>query len=201
MLTVESCPVGWWSLSAGADDMLIATLYTSSQMIKTVGVTHEMWWAHALGRSRSIARTLRQAGATLIETAVYPAFPSRLSKLFGDGWIAIGDAAVAFDPLAGQGVAMAIDTAFRAFEAAGVDPSFRVLGPTYSDALHDRFDRHLVGRAKVYEEAATILAEPFLRSAVSGKDSALLVGERDLPDGIDERRGPQVHSPVLLNNP
>jgi flavin-dependent dehydrogenase len=167
MLTVESCPVGWWSLSSGADEALVATLYTSSQMIKTASVAYDMWWAHALGKTRSVAGTLRNAGAMLIETAVYAAFPSRLSKMFGDGWIAIGDAAVAFDPVAGQGVAMAMDTAFRAFEAASVDPSFRVLGPNYADALIDRFERHLKGRARVYEAAAPILSVPFLNFAVS----------------------------------
>jgi flavin-dependent dehydrogenase len=201
MLTVESCPVGWWSLSAGADETLVATLYTSAQIIKTAGVTHEMCWAHALGKSRSIARTLSQADATLIETAVYPAFPSRLTHFFGDGWTAIGDAAVACDPLAGQGVAMAIDTAFRAFESASVDPSFRRLGAAYSEALVDRFDRHLKARARVYEEAASILSEEFVRLAVSGENSALLIGERDLPNRIDESRRAQVHPPVLLNRP
>ena len=200
MLTVESCPVGWWSLSVAEDATLAATLYTSTEILKTSGVSPETWWANALGRSRSIARTLKNADATLIDTAVFPAFPSRLSNFFGDGWIAIGDAAVAFDPLAGQGVAMAIDTAFRAFEAAGVDPSFSTLGPTYSHALNDRFERHLAGRAKVYEEAAAILSDSFLRSAVSGKDSALLISERDFPDGVDEGRSAQVHSPVLLND-
>jgi flavin-dependent dehydrogenase len=201
MLTVESCAVGWWSLSVGADDTLIATLYTSSQVMKASGATPEMWWASALGESRSIARTLSRAGAILVETAVYSAFPSRLSKLFGDGWIAVGDAAVAFDPIAGQGVAMAIDTAFRAFEAATVDPSWGLLGPDYRDALIDRFDRHLKGRARVYDEAAAILSEQFLRFAVSGKNSALRVGERHLPDSIDESRRTQVHPTVLLNSP
>jgi flavin-dependent dehydrogenase len=169
MLTVESCSVGWWSLSLGADEALVATLYTSSNMIKTAGVAYDMWWAHALGKTRSVAGILRSAGAMLVETAVYAAFPSRLSKMFGDGWIAIGDAAVAFDPVAGQGVARAIDTAFRAVEAARVDPSFGVLGPVYADALIDRFDRHLKGRARVYGEAAAVLSERFLNFAVSGR--------------------------------
>jgi flavin-dependent dehydrogenase len=166
MLTIESCQVGWWSLSVGADGTFVATLYTSSQMMRAAGATPEIWWGHALGKSRTIARALSRADATLVETQAYRVFPSRLSKLFGDGWIAIGDAAVAFDPIAGQGVAMAIDTAFRAFEAATVDPSWSVLGPAYRDALIDRFDRHLAGRARVYEEAAGVLSEPFVRHAV-----------------------------------
>ena len=169
MLTVESCSVGWWSLSSGADEALVATLYTSSHMIKTAGVAYDMWWAHALGKTRSVAGTLRNAGAMLDDIAVYAAFPSRLSKMFGEGWIAIGDAAVAFDPVSGQGVAVAVDTAFRAFEAAMVDPSFGVLGPDYADALIDRFDRHLKGRTRVYGEAAAVLSERFLNFAVSGR--------------------------------
>ena len=128
---------GWWSLSGGADETLVATLYDQLANDQDRGCDNEMWWAHALGKSRSIARTLRQADATLTQTAVYPAFPSRLSQLVGDGWIAVGDAAVAFDPIAGQGVAMAIDAAFRAFEAATVDPSWGRLG----SGLSRRADR------------------------------------------------------------
>ena len=99
-------------------------------------------------------------------TRVYRACPSRSSRLCGDGWIAIGEAAIALDPLAGQGVALAFETAFRAFEAAGVDPSWRLLGTDYRDALLSRFHAHLDGRARVYEEAGAVLPRSFFRSAV-----------------------------------
>ena len=166
MLTVESCPSGWWSLSVGVDGTLIATLYTSSHIMKSAGVTPKTWWARALAESGRISRTVRQSGAGLSAMGVYSAFPSRLSKISGKDWIAVGDAAVAFDPIGGQGVAYALDTAFRAFEAASVDPSWSELGEDYSDALIDHFDRHLDGRAHVYEEAGAVLSEPFVRYAV-----------------------------------
>jgi len=37
----------------------------------------------------------------------------RLSRAAGEGWLAVGDAAYAFDPLASQGIAKAIDGARR----------------------------------------------------------------------------------------
>lgn len=166
MLTVESCPSGWWSLSIGADETLVATLYTSSHMMKVARATLREWWRHALEESPGIGNALRRKDATVVATAAYPAFPSRLSRIAGNGWIAVGDAAVAFDPIGGQGVAFAFETAFRAFEAACVDPSFEQLGTQYCDALIDRFDRHLDGRIRVYEDAGDVISEPFVRYAV-----------------------------------
>jgi flavin-dependent dehydrogenase len=166
VLTVESCAHGWWSLSVVADRTLVVTLYTSMSMAKGASATPEAWWTHALGGTRRIARVLRDCRPTARATRVYRACPSRSSRLCGDGWIAIGEAAIALDPLAGQGVALAFETAFRAFEAAGVDPSWHLLGTDYRDALLSRFNAHLDGRARVYEEAGAVLPRSFFRSAV-----------------------------------
>jgi 2-polyprenyl-6-methoxyphenol hydroxylase-like FAD-dependent oxidoreductase len=103
VLTVESSAHGWWSVSTVADRTLVVTLYTSASMAKAARATPEAWWTHALGATRRIARVVPECRPTLRATRVYRACPSRSSRLFGDGWITIGDAAIAFDPLAGQG--------------------------------------------------------------------------------------------------
>jgi flavin-dependent dehydrogenase len=166
MLTVESCSFGWWSLSRAADGMLVATLYTSMRMMKSAQASPKAWWLRALQEARRVGRVVRQSGATIRKTAVFPAFPSRSSRMCGSGWIAVGDAAIAFDPLGGRGVALALETAFRAFEAASVDASWDTLGNDYQEALIERFQRHLDGRALAYEEAAGILPEAFFHHAV-----------------------------------
>ena len=171
MLTVESSPFGWWSLSVVADRTLVATLYTSMSMAKAARAAPEVWFERALGATRRIARIVSACRPTLRATRVCRACPSRSSRLVGDGWIAIGDAAIAFDPLAGQGVALALETAFRAFEASMVDPSWSLLGADYRDALLSRFDVHLAGRARVYEEAGAVLPRSFFRSAVLAQAS------------------------------
>jgi flavin-dependent dehydrogenase len=164
MLTVESAANGWWSLSTGPDGTRTATFYTSLGMMKVCGASTEEWWAHALEESRVVRRSLHEAEAVLSDLGVYAAFPSRLSNVVGNGWIAIGDAAVAYDPVSGRGVASAIDMACRAFEAAMIDPSWIRMGRDYEEAVVDGFERHLQGRARVYDEASEIFAESFLDS-------------------------------------
>jgi flavin-dependent dehydrogenase len=171
MLTVESSPYGWWSLSAVADRTLVVTLYTSMSMVKAAGAAPAVWWAEALAATRRTASVLHECRPTARATRVYRACPSRSSRLWGDAWIAIGDAAIALDPLAGQGVPFALESAFRAFEAARVDPSWRLLGADYRDALLSRFNTHLDARARVYEQAGAVLPSSFLRSAVMARAS------------------------------
>jgi flavin-dependent dehydrogenase len=123
------------------------------------------WWNAALATTIRTRLLIQGPASSAAPTRVVPAFPSLASTAFGDGWIAVGDAAIALDPVGGQGVAFALDTACRAFEAARVDPSFTALGPIYQDAIRDRFDRHLVDRASVYAEAASVLPDSFLQTA------------------------------------
>lgn len=169
ILTVESCAYGWWSLSVVTDRTLIATLYTSMGMMKSAHATPEAWWTYAFVATQGIRRVVQECRPTVRATRVYRACPSRSSHVFGDRWMAIGEAAIAFDPLAGQGVPLALETAFRAFEAARVDPSWALLGPDYRDALLSRFNTHLDGRAHVYDNATAVLPWSFLRSAVMAR--------------------------------
>lgn len=169
-LTVESCAFGWWSLSVVGDHTLVATLYTSSGMMKSAGATPDDWWELALSATRPTQDIVRRAPTEVRATRVASACPSLASTPVGNGWIAVGDAAIALDPLGGQGVAFALETAFRAFEAARVDPSWAVLGEVYDEALRDRFAAHLAGRLDVYAEAAGVLAVSFFNGAV-GADS------------------------------
>jgi flavin-dependent dehydrogenase len=168
LLTVESCAYGWWSVSI-ANQMLVATLYTSMAMMRSAGATADEWWTLALDDTHEIDSLVRSCRSTLGPARVYSACPSRSSHLVGDSWITVGDAAIALDPLSGQGVGLALETAFRAFEAARVDPSWSRLGQHYSEALISRFQTHLEKRTDVYEEAAAVLPESFLRSAVMAR--------------------------------
>ena len=121
MLSIEACPCGWWSIAATPDQQLVVSLFTSAAMMKSArasprrlvarGAVHRSIYTPA---GRPEQRRIRSHGR------IFPAFPSISSMLHGPGWIAIGDAAAAFDPLCGQGVEFALESAFRAFEAMSV---------------------------------------------------------------------------------
>jgi flavin-dependent dehydrogenase len=166
-LTVESCSLGWWSVSTMGEPVVIATLYTSARVMKSTGLAPAEFWHRALATTHRTRELASRRDVWRRDVRVFLASPSLASLVVGTGWISIGDAAVTLDPLGGQGVAFAMETAFRAFEAASIDPTWTALGETYRDALAERFARHLAGRAAVYAEAADVLSRPFLTSVAA----------------------------------
>jgi flavin-dependent dehydrogenase len=100
----------------------------------------EAWTVHR-GSARSLARTGRCVDAS----------SARLSHAACDRWIAIGDAAAAFDPITSQGLINALATAIVAAGAIlsprGLD---REASRIYSDAVASTFDASEVGRTAVY---------------------------------------------------
>jgi flavin-dependent dehydrogenase len=71
------------------------------------------WWLDQLRRTVQLVRRFRDAGP-LQRLMVRSARSQHIDPACGTGWIAIGDAAMAFDPLASQGIAKALHHGKRA---------------------------------------------------------------------------------------
>jgi hypothetical protein len=94
-------------------------------------------------QSRLIAA---QVEAPTTSAAEFPAYPRILSELCGSGWLACGTAAVAFDPLCGEGVANAVREAILAsavIRAAEQGGDMESLLAHYNARLMSGFLRHL----------------------------------------------------------
>ncbi|WP_312029679.1 FAD-dependent monooxygenase [Methylocystis sp. H62] len=98
-------------------------------------------------------RPSRTRAGTVLRTV--DASASLLSEAAGEGWIAVGDAAIAFDPIASQGLFNALSSALV---ATGTLLSADQLSPTaaksYSDAATATFLLSEAGRDKVYGNRA-----------------------------------------------
>jgi 2-polyprenyl-6-methoxyphenol hydroxylase-like FAD-dependent oxidoreductase len=96
-----------------------------------------------IAQSRLIAA---QIEASITSAAEFPAYPRILSELCGSGWLACGTAAVAFDPLCGEGVANAVREAILAsavIRAAVPGSDVESLLAHYNARLMSGFLRHL----------------------------------------------------------
>jgi hypothetical protein len=96
-----------------------------------------------IAQSRLIAA---QVEAPITSAAEFPAYPRILSELCGSGWLACGTAAVAFDPLCGEGVANAVREAILAsavIRAAEQGSNVESLLAHYRARLMSGFLRHL----------------------------------------------------------
>ena len=107
--TVEAIPQGWWYSAPLPGGARVAALVTDADL---VGPDRLRTWHEALDLARSIASLV---DSTVVdEVAAYPAGAAYREHLHGDGWVAVGDAAVSVDPLSSQGLITGIVMAAHA---------------------------------------------------------------------------------------
>ncbi|WP_327674035.1 FAD-dependent monooxygenase [Kitasatospora sp. NBC_00458] len=113
---VEAVPHGWWYTTLVPAGRLVAHL-TDPDLADPALRTPEGFW-HGITRTGHVRRRL--AGYDPAATPLprwTPAHGLRLDPVAGPGWVAAGDAALAFDPLSSQGILTALHTGARAGRA------------------------------------------------------------------------------------
>lgn len=165
-LLIEACEAGWWSLGRSPSGITAATFYTSRGLMKQSGLSPANWADRALTVAPTIARALDACRFSSDSHRLFACFPAASTGMYGDRWIAVGEAATAFDPISGHGVVHAVESAFRAYETVSAYDRAR-LGPHYQDALIYRLDHHLIRRREVYGEAIHRFAPGFIARAVT----------------------------------
>ena len=147
---IEAVEDGWWYSAVLPDSRLVLAYMTDADL-----------YAKARKQSTfSYLRMLHQTKHSKFRVEPYlltkgpfiaPAGSSRLNRSAHGNWLAIGDASMAFDPLSGQGVYMALRSALRATESinqywAGNTSKLQ----DYSAAVKQDFDRYLLRRQLFY---------------------------------------------------
>jgi len=138
-LTVESGAGGWWYTGRLAHRRRVAAWITSDRPDLRA-------WEKRLRSTRHIAPLLREyrcCGPLVVR----PAESSMLERSAGAGWIAIGDAAASYDPIASRGLVAALESGLTA--AALVAASSERLAAYQAD-LEQRFARYLDERNRLY---------------------------------------------------
>ncbi|MFI6849340.1 tryptophan 7-halogenase [Kitasatospora sp. NBC_00085] len=110
---VEAAPHGWWYTTLTPAGRLVAHLTDADLADPALRTPHGFW--RGITRTEHVRRRL--AGYDPAATAApcwTPAHGLRLSPAVGPGWVAAGDAALAFDPLSSQGILTALHTGARA---------------------------------------------------------------------------------------
>jgi flavin-dependent dehydrogenase len=107
---VEAVPDGWWYSARTPDDYLLLAYMTDADM-----------WVRSARRTDALAAELEEAPLTRARVRAAPEGPLRvvaavsaqLRPSAGRGWLASGDAAMAVDPLSGNGICFALRSGIR----------------------------------------------------------------------------------------
>jgi flavin-dependent dehydrogenase len=114
---VEATPDGWWYSALVPTGERVVAFLTDADLVDTAtrttaGFCERLREARHL-RCRLDGHEYRITGRPRAAAAG----GSRLERFAGEGWVAVGDAALAFDPLSSQGLLCALETGSRAGRA------------------------------------------------------------------------------------
>jgi flavin-dependent dehydrogenase len=131
---IEAMQHGWWYATALPNHRLLIALLSDADIIRHHGWTSPQNWVNQLRRTRHIsalAPTITIEGALTVRAAN----SQLLTPHTGPGWIAIGDAQMAMDPLSSAGIL----TALR----SGLDAAQTITSGELNDneARHDHNQR------------------------------------------------------------
>jgi flavin-dependent dehydrogenase len=146
-LLIESSEDGWWYVAPQPDGTAVVALMTDSDLTPAgdhAGLISR--WHTALARTEYTAARIRSA--TLVDALrIVRADTGYLNSDHAPGFCAVGDAAIALDPLAGTGVARALRSAIEAADAIDRALDGDPLAPS---TTAERFAHDLDRRARYY---------------------------------------------------
>jgi flavin-dependent dehydrogenase len=148
---LEAVEYGWWYAAGLPGRRLVAAVATSPGSVKSLRLHQEdAWLAHLRGTAH-IAPALSDCSYIddSLEVCSAPSF--LLDRSTGDGWLAVGDAASAYDPISSQGIYKALAEGI----SAGTAMAAYLRGESeqlqeYDQAVKARFDDYLYNRNFLY---------------------------------------------------
>jgi len=147
---VEAVADGWWYSALLPAGRLSVGFFSDPEIIRTQGLTDPGAWTRQLASAPHTRRRI-DAARCMGPLAIRPCGSQHLESAAGDGWIAAGDAAACFDPLASMGIGHAISSGIHAARAAcdelrGNDG----VRSQYVAHMHKNFSRYLELRTYYY---------------------------------------------------
>jgi flavin-dependent dehydrogenase len=147
---VEAVADGWWYCALLPGKRLSVSFFSDPEILRTHRLADPEAWTRQLAsapHTRKRVGAARQSGPV----AFRPCGSQHLESAAGDGWIAAGDAAACFDPLASMGIGHAISSGIHAARAVydQLCGNERVRSQ-YVAHVHENFRRYLELRTYYY---------------------------------------------------
>ena len=148
---LEAVPYGYWYAARLPDGRLVAAVAGDEQIVRDEGLHRLDAWRARLASTRHISGLLDVSPSSEVSLIACEAPSARLDRAAGLGWLAVGDAACAFDPLSSQGIHKSLSDGLRAAAAlhASLNGDSHAL-VAYADAIESRFAEYLRNRAYLY---------------------------------------------------
>jgi len=158
---IESGPDGWWYTALLPSQQRVVAYLTDADLAPQELRSKQGFLAQ-LSRTKHISACLRAYDDAVEDVKTVQANSARLDSFVGEGWTAVGDAAVAFDPLSSQGILTALFTGLKAAEALCQSSTPNAF-TGYSYRLTTIYNAYLQNRSAFYAQEQRWATHPFWR--------------------------------------
>ena len=159
---IEATSTGWNYTSLLPEAQRLVAHFTDSELIRHTNTSDANKFQQAIMGSPFISACLEAHDYRLVCTPeVCAAQSSYLDPAVGEGWLAVGDAAIAFDPLSSQGLLNAICTGISGAEAILASADDPEALPRYREQLATIFQRNRQQLVEAYGRVTRWPDAPF----------------------------------------
>jgi flavin-dependent dehydrogenase len=159
-LLIEAIDSGWFYSAALPDGRLAVIYFTDADLYARAGTERRAYFARQLEKApRTRARVATDPVAENL--LILSAATTRRTRVCGRGWIAVGDAALGFDPLSSLGIFKALDSASRASRHVINALDGKPESLSYEDWSSQVFRHYLEHRERHYSRETRWPASPF----------------------------------------
>jgi flavin-dependent dehydrogenase len=149
-MLVESATDGWWYSAPLPNEQLVVVYMTDADLFSRLRGSLKSRLMELVSGAPRTAERLGQFDLD-IGPSVFTANSSRLDRVWGENWIAVGDSAMAFDPLSAQGIYRAMKSGLGAAHAiAGFFSNETEVLAAYAADLSTEFHRYMLQRLHYY---------------------------------------------------
>ncbi|WP_316822617.1 NAD(P)/FAD-dependent oxidoreductase [Pedobacter gandavensis] len=149
MSTISATEIGWWYSSPLPNGKRILALQTDPDLIDRNHIKHRDKFIRLAQSNREMAKLIKCSSNEIGFPQTVSANSTRLNQVAGERWLALGDAAMSFDPLSSQGMFNAMASAVQLTDLlAETDPS----GLLKSESLKEIQTQYIQQSDRIWEQ-------------------------------------------------
>lgn len=158
---IEAAETGWWYSTTVPGGTAVVAFMTDTDLIREMQLNTPGRWNELLELSTHTRERLQNATAKG-PPAIFAANSQCLSHMAGPGWVAAGDAAMAFDPLSSQGILKGLRSGkLASFVAADYLLQGKDSSAKYETMAHAEYEAYSATKAEYYGLEQRWPASPF----------------------------------------
>jgi flavin-dependent dehydrogenase len=160
---LETTEFGWWYVAQLPNNKVVATFFTDADIVSEKQLNQQENWNALLQQTKQVKHKLKGASSLSTKPWVRNAATQISDSSTIDNFIAIGDAAAAFDPISSMGIGFAMTSACHAAKLIQEQLSTETKAESliYQENLFKNFENYLTIRQQFYQKEKRWLSSPF----------------------------------------